>query len=104
MAEEKKRTHDDMMEEHDSRTEYIGEVRRAVKTQPGISKYVVPGSVEFFAEKFPDIPSYCHEYLSIKTQKGDDAAQDFLRTNDKPGIISNVPQEDGTTKPVLVNW
>lgn len=73
--------------------------------QPKIPfKYIQPGSVAFFEDKFPDIPPYCHEYLSIKTQKGEDAAQHFLNTLDKPGIISNVPQEDGTTKPVLVNW
>ncbi|MES2464507.1 MAG: hypothetical protein V4671_28430 [Armatimonadota bacterium] len=63
-----------------------------------------PGSVEFFEEKYPNLPYYMHEFMSIRVLQGEQAAHNFLARNDKPGIITYVEKEDGVEVPVLVNW
>lgn len=69
----------------------------------------VPGSVEYYCERYPGFPLYVNEAFSIKARGGDEALKEFYEEVGMPGIETRVDVEDEVTKEivqkkVVVNW
>lgn len=73
-----------------------------------IKSKIVPGSIEWYADKYPGFPPYVHEAFAMK-MRGKEAYEEFLAEVQSPGIETSVgvvdPEtETVVTQPKIVNW